>query len=86
MFYHLLKGRETDPKILEMELCYYGWEADDEYKLLMLFYRDKKADGMLLRLLRSALLQTVPACVTEIFDNRIVVIMNQSRQNAGLSD
>ena len=81
VFYHLLKGRETDPKILEMELCYYGWEADDEYKLLMLFYRDKKADGMLLRLLRSALLQTVPACVTEIFDNRIVVIMNQSRQN-----
>lgn len=83
VFYRLLTGRETDNKTLEMELCYYGWEADDEYKLLMLFYRDRKADGMLLRLLRSALLQAAPSCAAEIFDNRIIVIMNESRQDTG---
>ncbi|MGI6010262.1 MAG: helix-turn-helix domain-containing protein [Ruminococcus sp.] len=85
VFYSLLMEREADQRTLDMELCYYGWEADDEYKLLMLFYRDRKADGMLLRLLRSALLQAIPTCVAEIFDNRIIVIMNQSRQDTDQS-
>lgn len=81
VFSQLLLDSEVDYDVLEMQMKYYEWSVEDHYHLLLLSYRDKKADDMLVRLLRSVLLQSIPMCVSEIRDGHIAVIVNSSKQD-----
>lgn len=76
VFYRLMNGQAVDEAVLQMQMVYYDWKTDDPYRLLMFRYRDREAEALLLRLLRSALLQNLPTCVVEICGTSIFVVVN----------
>lgn len=83
VFSRLIQNEDVNRDDLEMQMKYYGWKADDTYRMLMISYREKEADDMLVRLLRSALLQSAPTCVIEVHAKRIILILNTRQQEAG---
>lgn len=63
---------------LRMQLQYYKWNEKDSYHLLLMGYRMPEVNDMLVRLLRSSVLQILPFAVIEIIGKQVVVIINET--------
>lgn len=77
VFSKLLMRADYDMDALHMQLQYYKWNENDSYHLLLMGYRMPEANDMLIRLLRSSVLQILPFAVVEIIEKQVVVIVNE---------
>lgn len=85
VFSRLLMGADYDIEALRMQLQYYKWKEKEEYYLLLIGYRMPEAEvnNMMVRLLRSSILQILPFAVVEIMEKQVIVIVNQKNVNMG---
>ncbi len=81
VFSKLLMGAEYDMDALHMQLQYYKWKEEESYHLLLIGYRMSEVNDMLVRLLRSSVLQILPFAVVEIIEKQVVVIVNEKDTN-----
>lgn len=79
VFSKLLSGASFDEEALSMQMKYYRWNENDIYHMIMIGYKQKDVDDMLIRLLRSSVLQITPFNVVEIIDKQVLVICNENR-------
>lgn len=82
VFSKLLMNATYNIDALHMQLQYYKWKEDENYFLLLMGYKMEHVDDMLVRLLRSSVLQIMPYAVVEIVDKQIVVIINEKNMHA----
>lgn len=79
VFSKLMSGTAYDEETLSMQMKYYRWNEEDTYHMIMIGYKKKNVDDMLVRLLRSSVLQITPFSVAEIVDKQVLVICNEKK-------